>query len=136
MSNLVKHAKKEFKILGWPGDDDIQEMMCDNLLELLQVFSDQGHSGFSANYCLKYFDQLAHFNPISPLTGESWEWREISDGQYQNKRDGTVFMKNGQAYWIEGRIFRDPSGFCFTSIESHVNIEFPWTKPEPKIIDI
>ena len=136
MSNLVEHAKKEFEYLGWPGDDGMRKMMCDNLIELLQVFSDQGHSGLSASYCLRYFERLAHFDPIGPLTGEDWEWQEIADGVYQNKRDSTVFMENGQAHWMDGRIFREPNGACFTSKDSRVNIEFPWTKPEPEIIDV
>jgi hypothetical protein len=136
MSNLVEHAKKEFEILGWPGDNEMQQMMCDNLIELLQVFSDQGHSGFSGNYCLSYFGKLARFDSISPLTGKDEEWQEIAEGEYQNKRDSSVFKKNGQAYWIYGRIFRDADGCCFTSKGSRVGIEFPWIKPEPEIVDV
>ena len=136
MSNLVEHAKKEFEILGWPGDDPMQQVICENILELLQVFSDQGHSGFSANYCLSRFEQLARFNPIAPLTGEVWEWTEVSDGVWQNKRDSEVFWENGQAEWISGKIFREPSGACFTSRDSRVVIEFPWHKPKPEIVDV
>ena len=27
--SLVKHAKREFEVLGWPGDCEMQKMVCD-----------------------------------------------------------------------------------------------------------
>lgn len=139
MSNLVNHAKKEFEILGWPGDCEMQKMVCDNLLQLLEVFSSQRHSGSSAPYVLSYFNKLGHFNPISPLTGEDSEWQFVSDvngGIYQNLRDSEVFKENGKAYWIHGRIFKMPNGSTYTSRDSRVPVSFPWTKPEPEIVDV
>ena len=138
MSNLVKHAKKEFEVLGWPGDCDMQKMVCDNIIELLDVFSDQGHSGSSAPYVINLFTGLAKFNPISPLTGEDSEWNEVGDDTFQNNRDSEVFKngKDGEAYWIHGKIFRDPDGCTFTSGDSRVPVTFPWTKPEPEIVDV
>lgn len=142
MSNLVEHAKREFEILGWPGDDKMQAMICDNIIELLQTFSDQGHSGSTAPYALAYFNKLANFDPISPLTGEDSEWVEVGGGDvndklYQNNRDCEVFKDGeGNAWWIHGKIFRDANGCTYTNSDSHVKIAFPWTKPEPKIIDV
>lgn len=137
MSNLVEHAKREFEVLGWPGSDDMQRHICDNIIELLQTFADQGHSGTSANYVLKYFEKLARFDAISPLTGEDEEWFECFPGQYQNRRDSSVFKdQDGRAYWIHGKIFRDKDGSSYTNIDSRVYIEFPWVKPESIIIDV
>lgn len=136
MSNLVKHAEKEFETLGWPGDCEMQKAICDNILELLQVFSDQGHSGSTAPYALNLFEKLAKFNPISPLTGKDDEWVEIREGLYQNKRDGEVFKENKEAYWIRGKIFRNQHGVTFTSKDSRVAVVFPWVKPESEIVDV
>jgi hypothetical protein len=139
MSNLVEHAKREFEILGWPGDCEMQQMICDNILNLLQVFSDQGHSGTTAPYTLSLFSKLAKFDAIAPLTGSDDEWAEPHGNEiYQNKRDGTVFKegRNGEAYWIDGKIFRDKNGCTYTSKDSRVFIKFPWTKPESEIIDV
>jgi hypothetical protein len=141
MSNLIKHAKREFEILGWPGDCEMQKLVCDNILELLEVFSKQGHSGSSAPYVLNLFQRLAKFNPISPLTGEDDEWSEavLSSGLYQNKRSSDVFKdgKGGDAYWSCGRVFREASGLCYTSTGSRVDITFPWVKPEePEIVEV
>lgn len=134
--NLIEHAQNEFSILGWPGDCEMQQAICRDLLELLQAFSDQGHSGFSASYLLNLFDKLARFQTISPLTGNDDEWRCIGDNMYQNKRDTEVFKEGKEAYWTHGIIFRDPDGSTFTSADSHVPIEFPWTRPEPEIRDM
>ena len=136
MSDLIAHAKKEFELLGWPGDSEMQKAMCDNILELLQVFSDQDHSGMSAGYCLYLFKELAKFNPLGPLTGQDDEWNEVGTGIYQNRRECTVFKENGQAYWMDGKIFRDPDGRTYTSKDSRVNIEFPWEKPKSEFVDV
>ena len=138
---IVDHAKKEFETLGWPGDCDMQKMVCDNVLELLEAFAEQGHSGSSAPYVLNLFDQLAKFNPIAPLTGEDSEWTDVSDMSgyvhFQNNRDSEVFKdEKGESYWIHGKIFREPDGCTYTSSNSHVAITFPWTKPKPEIVDV
>ena len=142
--NLKEHALNEFKYAKWLKDDgqyvnEMQEEICKNILELLECFAKQGHSGTTAPYCLGIFNTLAKFESIGPLTGEDWEWGEPfdNDGTRQNKRDSEVFMnKDGEAYWIHGKIFRDKDGCTYTSKDSHVPVKFPWHKPKPEIIDV
>lgn len=136
--NLIEHAQNEFRILGWPGDCDMQEAIDNDILELLKTFSDQGHSGFSASYLLGVFEKLARFQPISPLTGEPDEWREVEGGTLMNIRDSEVvkFAGDDQVYWLHGIIFRNPDGSTYTSDKSHVPISFPWTHPKPEIRDV
>jgi len=133
--NLIDHAKQEFETRDWPGDCEMQRAVCGNILELLEVFSKQGHSGSSASYVLGLFNTLASFAPIAPLTGADNEWVEVEDGVYQNKRCSEVFKEEGEAYWIRGKIFRDKDGCLYTNSDSHVPISFPWTKPKSEIID-
>ncbi len=142
MSNIHKHALMEFRAAGWTDEngkfnDEMQEAICDHVLKLLDVFADEGHSGTTAPYTVNLFKQLAMFEPIVPLTGEDWEWAEVGDGMFQNKRCGHVFKesKDGQAYDGEGRIFFerrvDEDGreykTHFTSRDSRVPITFPYT---------
>ena len=140
MSNIKSHAMAEFRAAGWiDGDgkycDEIQELMCKQLLELLELFSSHGHSGNSAPYALRVFSKLAAFKPLVPLTGEDWEWVEVSFGLFQNNRCSHVFMENGQAYDSEGTIFwewyTDHTGqqekVYFTSRESRKHVYFPYT---------
>lgn len=135
--SLIKHAEVEMA-LAWPEADDMQDLVKDNIRELLAVFAAQGHSGFSAPYVLAAFTKLARFEPLTPLTGEDHEWVEVGDSLFQNARCGEVFRegKNGEAYWINGRVFREPDGCTFTSRDSRVPVVFPWTKPAPEIVDV
>lgn len=136
--SLVKHAEEEFKNLGWPGDCEMQAEICKNIIELLAVFSNQGHSGSTAPYALNLFDKLARFKTISPLTGDDDEWVLVGESHYQNKRDGEVFKnEEGESYWSSGKVFIDPDGCAYTSAESRVSITFPWTRPDkPEYIHV
>jgi hypothetical protein len=144
MSNLNKHAMMEFKAAGWLNDDgeyldEMQEAICNHILKLLEVFSDEGHSGSTAPYTIDLFKKLAMFNPIVPLTGEDWEWSDVrhnSDGSihYQNKRCSHVFKDETGAYDINGKVFyewyTDENGEKFkshyTSRDSRVPVTFPY----------
>lgn len=148
MKNLETHARAEFKAAGWLDEngnfkDEMQEMICNHVLKLLEVFSDEGHSGSSAPYAINLFSTLAKFEPLVPLTGEDWEWNDVSefggrdDGPlYQNKRCSRVFKDSSGAYDKEGIVFwewfTDPeTGKVFkshyTSRESRVPVTFPYT---------
>jgi hypothetical protein len=144
MSNLNKHALMEFKAAGWLDEtgaykDEMQGMICDHVLKLLDVFSDEGHSGSSAPYAVNLFKTLAMFEPIVPLTGEDWEWTLLDygvDPKWQNKRCGRVFKDaDGRAYDIDGVVFyewfedenHERHKSHFTSKESRVYVTFPYT---------
>ena len=151
MSNLEFHARNEFRAAGWVDEngkfkDEMQEAICTHVLKLLEVFSDEDHSGSSAPYAINLFSTLAKFEPLVPLTGEDWEWNDVSEYSgrdngpvYQNKRCSHVFKDNTGAYDIDGIVFwewyTDPetgekSKSYFTSRDSRVPVTFPYT---PKI---
>ena len=135
--SLLKHVENEMA-LAWPESDEMQDTVKENLRELLSVFAAQEHSGFSALYVLAAFEKLARFEPLTPLTGEDHEWVEVGDNVFQNARCGEVFREgaNGEAYWINGRVFREPNGCTYTGRDSRVPVAFPWLKPEPEIVDV
>lgn len=153
MSNYKFHAQQEFRAAGWVDEngkytDEMQGWICEHVLTLLDVFADEGHSGSSAPYVINVFSKLAKFEPLAPLTGEDWEWNEVSNGtdgvMYQNNRMSSVFKDglDGQAYWLDGKVFwewfKDTDGEVFkshyTSSDSKVFIEFPWVKPESEYV--
>jgi hypothetical protein len=140
MSNFRSHAELEFKAMGWDLEHDgTQSLMCNQVCELLDLFGSHGHSGSSAPYAIQMFKKLASFEPLGPLTGEEWEWMEVGPGVFQNKRCGHVFKQAdrfcGQAYDLEGRIFREPSGACYQNSDSQVPITFPYT-PKREYVDV
>ena len=131
-----KHLHGE--VPTWFTEDGPNRWMADGTAELLAVFSHHGHSGSSAPFAAKFFEAMAMFKPWGPLTGEEHEWGEPydNDGSQQNKRCGHVFRdRDGRAYDIDGKIFREPSGACYTNSESRVYIEFPYT-PTREYVDV
>lgn len=144
MNNYEKHALNEFKAAGWIKDDgtyvdEMQEMICNGVIKLLEIFCDEGHSGSSAPYAINMFEKLAKFEPLVPLTGEDWEWSERLDygiePSYQNRRCSHVFKDaDGKAYDIQGKVFWEWAGTKerpykshYTCRESRVYIDFPYT---------
>lgn len=94
MSNLDNHAKKELELAGFYDKDAMYgELLPNAVLELLEVFSNQGHSGMSASVTIGLFKKLAMFEPLTPITGNNDEWAEIEmdNGMLQNKRDCRIF---------------------------------------------
>ena len=148
MNNYDKHAWIEFRAAGWIDEtnkfnDEMQELICKHVLKLLEVFDGEGHSGSSAPYAINLFEKLAKFEPVAPLTGEDWEWTNVSEyggGNngilYQNKRCGHVFKDDDGAYDMDGVIFwewftdketGEKFKSYFTGRESRVPVTFPYT---------
>lgn len=95
-SCLVLFAEKELALAGYDGKDKYDNRVKEAILELLETFANQRHSGFSASYVSNVFNKLSRYEPLTPLTGQADEWGDVTsreDGEilYQNKRDSTVF---------------------------------------------
>lgn len=145
MGALMDYATEELnRLCDKNGDmDPMQEKMNNDILDIVERFSDQGHSGFSAGYALSILDRLLRFKPITPLTGEDSEWVLVynqSTGKkiYQNNRCSSVFKviavdgevtvhdndsvscsDNGGITWFSG----------YTTRKYLDNIAFPYTPP-------
>lgn len=144
MSGIVEHAKLELQAVGYNLDDQEEgpnKWIVKNILELLEMFSAQGHSGSSASYCIEVFSKLASFEPLAPLTGEDDEWEDVSEmcerPTWQNKRCTHVFKDGtGKAYDVSGRIFSGPDGITYTSSNnSSVPVTFPYS-PVTEYVDV
>lgn len=152
--SLRKHAEHELDLIGMTEDssDEMNRMMRVHILRMVDEFTQEGHSGFSANYAINILSKVLRFKPLSPLTGEDSEWNVIETTRshlggekpvtWQNRRYSSVFksVKEG-AYDIDGRVFWEwnshpeidggkPYKSHFTSIDSKVPVTFPYTPPE------
>jgi len=152
MTTLDK-AKLEFLKLGYKPIDDCEDdpdkWIQENVLELLDVFSKQGHSGMSAPYVISLFKKLANHEPLSPITCEDDEWydSELNDDTYQNKRCSAVFKhgKDGKPNYLDAIVWRDVQDDCnFTGrvlnskneyVTSSQDIKLPFT-PKKFYIDV
>ena len=133
MSNLVDYAKEELKKIGMiDSGEPYNDVVAKAILDLLELFASQGHSGFTAPYAINVFKRLAMYKPLSPLTGEDSEWNEIESGLYQNKRYSAVFKeKDGRVYNCDGKVFTDDGGETwYSSKDSCVEITFPYIVPD------
>lgn len=135
--SILKFAEDELRRAGYfDADSFYGGMMGPAVLKLVEVFSDEGHSGMSASIAIAAFQKVANWEPLTPLTGADDEWSEVGPDMWQSKRCSHVFKgADGQAYDSEGRIFREPSGACFTSRDSRVFITFPYT-PTREYVDV
>lgn len=132
------YLEREMKAANWDlQNDDIGLWMYKHLMAMCAVFSMEGHSGSSASWAVSLFSKVAMFKPLSPLTGEDWEWQKIGPDVWQNLRCSSIFKgKDGKAYNIDGRVFREPSGACWTrGLESRVYITFPY-EPVTEYVDV
>jgi len=132
MSNLLKHAERELKLIGYDGTDEYNNMAKDAILELINTFAKQGHSGFSANYVSNIFHKLSKFETLSPLTGNDDEWNDVSDmsGEmmFQNNRDSRVFKNKNGVFFINAIVWNESDESAFTDKDSKMYIKsFPFT---------
>lgn len=136
--SLVEYAESELRRVGlFDKDSDYDGMLGKAALEIVKVFADQGHSGFSAAMTTGLVEKLMRFEPLSPLTGDEDEWvvLDYDDHMYaQNKRCFRVFQRrDGTAYDTEGRVHRYPDGVTY--VGPNVDVTFPYT-PKTEVVDV
>ena len=155
--SLVSYAESELDLIGLTDEDEYNGMMRKHILNMVKVFADEGHSGFSASYAISILTKLFAFKPLTPLTGEDDEWTDVREygpsPHYQNKRLSSVFKEvNGECYNIDGKVFwdwckrpldEDEPGYpgekifksYYTCRESRVPVTFPYEVPDKPIYE-
>jgi hypothetical protein len=146
--SLLHHAKRELDIIGMTeSTDSMDKSMRDHILHMIEEFSKEGHSGFSASYAISCLQKLLRFEPLSPLTGEDSEWCNVSEASgytlYQNNRCSRIFKDDKGCYDIDGKVFveyfiddnGERSSCTFTNIDSRVPVVFPYV-PKTEYVDV
>jgi hypothetical protein len=100
-----------------------------DVLDIMDLIEKQGHTGSSHGYLLSVLIPMLKGLPVTPLTGEEWEWGPPNSwcGSRQNKRCYHVFLeKDGTAYNTNKYAFSDDGGLSwYVNIDSHAKITFP-----------
>jgi len=128
-SNLEIFAENELSRLG---KDEMQEAMNKHLLQMVKVFTEEGHSGFSAMYAIRCLERLLRFLPLTEIEDKPEEWKEADETLLQHKRCSQIFKNktDGKAFNVNGRVFTSDNGKTwFTNKNSHVPIDFPYFVP-------
>jgi hypothetical protein len=133
---LTAFAHMELEAAGlFAKDSDYDGALGQAVVDLVELFASQGHSGASAARVLALFGRVAAFRPLTPLTGNDDEWNEVSADLWQNKRRASVFKGASGAYDIDAVAFRDPNGWIYTN-GTHTPVTFPYTPPlQPQVVD-
>ncbi len=137
--SIYEHAERELDLIGMTDDGDMNGMMRKHILHMIEEFAKEGHSGFSASYAIQCLEKLLRFEPLSPLTGEDWEWVDVSEMSsrplWQNARCSHVFKDADGAYNSRGKVFwewytdtetGEKNKSHFTSKDSRVPVTFPY----------
>lgn len=132
--SLYSRAMRELEKAGW----DMEDEWTKELLKMVEMFAQMGHSGGSAPYFIHTLERLLKFEPLTPLTDDPEEWLSRGDLQ-QNIRCSHVFRQpgkfNGRPYTLNGKAFSDDGGETwFTNNESAVPFDLPGFPPETERI--
>ncbi len=103
---LVEHAKRELQLAEmFYKDADYSGEVAHSVMELIEVFAKQGHSGMSAALTLELFAVLARFNPLTPLNSNPDDWFDITEmsgsPKWQSKRKPSAFSRDGGKTWYD-----------------------------------
>lgn len=137
MGNLVEHAKTELQMAGLfdESGDFYGGMTGKAVLELVECFEKQGHSGMSAPMVVSIFQKVANFKTINPIKCTEDEWCEVSEGTFQNKRLSSVFKqgKECKPYYLDAIVWEEKDGGAFTGeVEGITSRQFIKLPFEPK----
>lgn len=148
---LIEHAKIELEMSGLFNEDtDFYGGETGKaVLELIETFSKQGHSGMSAQIVTDIFHKLSMFKPLGPITGKDEEWSDVSEAfgskgviSYQNKRCSAIFKegKEGKPYYLDAIVWQGEDSYdTFTGVVEGVKssqyIRLPF-QPKTFYIDV
>lgn len=94
-SNLMNHAKRELDAIGEEPE------IVKGYLDMIQIFADMGHSGYSGMYFIQVLTRLLDFQNLKPLTESPTEWNHVGDDLWQSARNGEAFSNDGgKTYWL------------------------------------
>ena len=115
---MIEHAKYELNLLLEKCEDEeelkMQKAINNDILEIIEIFAKQGHSGMSAGYAISIITKLLNYEPITPLTLKDDEFVEVATGVFQNKRDGRIFKQadrfDGKPYNVDTKEILENKG--------------------------
>jgi len=146
MTNTLEHAKKELLLAGYnierdipspfTSDSDYSDSIVKSVLKLVEAFSSDEHSGYSASITLAIFDKLSKHENLSPLTNNLDEWEDVSKFEdkpegykFQSKRNYSCFSTDGLKTYFNLKDMEvahiDENGCSYTSMSRDKKVLYP-----------
>jgi len=106
-SNLYQHALTELKLAGLlDKDSDYNGMLGEAVLDIVEIFAKQGHSGFSAAMTVQLLEKLLRYEALTEITNNPEEWFNCVEkygkdvvgadiSLFQCKRNPALFSTDG-----------------------------------------
>jgi len=69
----MSNAELEFSKIGYKPineSEGVNKIIQESVMKLLEIFSEQGHSGFSAPYAVSYFKRMSQFDTLDDVKKE------------------------------------------------------------------
>lgn len=110
--SLVDHVKNELKIAGlFEKDSDYDGMIGTAVLELIEVFAKQGHSGCSAGIVLDIFNTVARYKTLGEFIPSAQDSIVVD---YGVEAPGQTTLQSTRRY----DVFSRDSGLTWYSIDT------------------
>ena len=109
VAGLVDHAHRELELAGlFDPSSDYDGALGHAVMDLIKLFSDQGHSGMSAATVSELFNQLSHYKALTPCDHTNQDHiQDVSDQgtlgtrTLQCRRVPSHFSNNGGQSWFD-----------------------------------
>ena len=107
---LVTHAKQEMELAGlYDKGADYDGMIPEAVMEIVEVFAKQGHSGYSASIVRSILSKVLAYDTLTPVNSDPQYWMKVSDEHahtkacWQSTRDPSYFSEDGGKtfYWLD-----------------------------------
>jgi hypothetical protein len=106
--NLYQHALQELKIAGlFDADSDYGGMLGKAIMDVVEAFCKQGHSGGSASIVLQIMPKILAWENLTPITDDPAYWMNVQEqygedgaghgmkGVWQCRRNPALFSNDG-----------------------------------------
>jgi len=100
---LMEYAKYELDRAGlFDEDSDYGGMLGTAVLELVQKFGEQGHSGLSAEMATRCAERLMRYKPLTPIerpVEADWNVCDLDESVFQHRRFSSLFSSDKGKTW-------------------------------------
>ena len=126
--SLLDFSRRELFLWDLKVDPMRNDEMVDFVLYIIQQFQHSDSLDYSPIEALAMVKKLLKFEPLTPLTGQDDEWRDVGSGMKQNIRCSRVFKdQSGRSFDIDAYMFINIDGKIYTNSDSSMDVTFPYT---------